>query len=138
MPQAAPSLKLTPRYYSYLKISEGCNHRCTFCIIPSLRGDLVSRPVGSVLAEAENLVKAGVQELLVVSQDTSAYGIDIRREPRLWKGREVVPHMTDLARELGVEPVRVRDRHQPFRTVVTRGSAGIGSATSAEDGALAS
>ena len=94
-------LKLTPRHYSYLKISEGCNHRCSFCIIPSLRGDLVSRRPDAILREAEKLVAAGTKELLVISQDTSAYGIDIRREPRLWKGREVVPHMTDLARELG-------------------------------------
>ena len=95
------SLKLTPRHYSYLKISEGCNHRCSFCIIPSLRGDLVSRRPDAILREAEKLVAAGTKELLVISQDTSAYGIDIRREPRVWKGREVVPHMTDLARELG-------------------------------------
>ena len=94
-------LKLTPRHYSYLKISEGCNHRCAFCIIPSLRGDLVSRRPDAILREAEKLVAAGTKELLVISQDTSAYGVDIRREPRQWKGREVVPHMTDLARELG-------------------------------------
>ncbi len=94
-------LKLTPRHYSYLKISEGCNHRCAFCIIPSLRGDLVSRRPDAILREAEKLVAAGTRELLVISQDTSAYGIDIRKEPRAWKGREVVPHMTDLARELG-------------------------------------
>ena len=94
-------LKLTPRHYSYLKISEGCNHRCSFCIIPSLRGDLVSRRPDAILREAEKLVAAGTRELLVISQDTSAYGIDIRREPRAWKGREVIPHMTDLARELG-------------------------------------
>ena len=94
-------LKLTPRHYSYLKISEGCNHRCTFCIIPSLRGDLVSRRPDAILREAEKLVAAGTKELLVISQDTSAYGVDIRREPRAWKGREVVPSMTDLARELG-------------------------------------
>ncbi len=94
-------LKLTPRHYSYLKISEGCNHRCSFCIIPALRGDLVSRRPDAILREAEKLVAAGTRELLVISQDTSAYGIDIRREPRMWKGREVVPHMTDLARELG-------------------------------------
>ena len=94
-------LKLTPRHYSYLKISEGCNHRCAFCIIPSLRGDLVSRRPDAILREAEKLVAAGTRELLVISQDTSAYGVDIRREPRAWKGREVVPHMTDLARELG-------------------------------------
>ena len=94
-------LKLTPRHYSYLKISEGCNHRCAFCIIPSLRGDLVSRRPDAILREAEKLVAAGTKELLVISQDTSAYGVDIRKEPRQWKGREVVPHMTDLARELG-------------------------------------
>jgi ribosomal protein S12 methylthiotransferase len=94
-------LKLTPRHYSYLKISEGCNHRCSFCIIPALRGDLVSRRPDAILREAEKLVAAGTRELLVISQDTSAYGIDIRREPRMWKGQEVVPHMTDLARELG-------------------------------------
>jgi ribosomal protein S12 methylthiotransferase len=94
-------LKLTPRHYSYLKISEGCNHRCAFCIIPSLRGDLVSRRPDAILREAEKLVAQGTRELLVISQDTSAYGIDIRKEPRAWKGREVIPHMTDLARELG-------------------------------------
>ena len=104
MPGAAvedADLKLTPRHYSYLKISEGCNHRCSFCIIPSLRGDLVSRRPDAILREAEKLVAAGTRELLVISQDTSAYGIDIRREPRTWKGREVAPSMTDLARELG-------------------------------------
>jgi len=94
-------LKLTPRHYSYLKISEGCNHRCSFCIIPALRGDLVSRRPDAILREAEKLVEAGTKELLVISQDTSAYGVDIRKEPRMWKGAEVVPHMTDLARELG-------------------------------------
>ena len=94
-------LKLTPRHYSYLKISEGCNHRCAFCIIPSIRGDLVSRRPDAILREAEKLVAAGTRELLVISQDTSAYGIDIRKQPRMWKGAEVVPHMTDLARELG-------------------------------------
>ncbi|MBB4097373.1 30S ribosomal protein S12 methylthiotransferase RimO [Sphingomonas kyeonggiensis] len=94
-------LKLTPRHYSYLKISEGCNHRCAFCIIPALRGDLVSRRPDAILREAEKLVEAGTKELLVISQDTSAYGVDIRKEPRAWKGGEVIPHMTDLARELG-------------------------------------
>jgi ribosomal protein S12 methylthiotransferase len=94
-------LKLTPRHYSYLKISEGCNHRCAFCIIPQLRGDLVSRRPDAILREAEKLVAAGTKELLVISQDTSAYGIDIRDQPRAWHGREVRPHMTDLARELG-------------------------------------
>jgi ribosomal protein S12 methylthiotransferase len=94
-------LKLTPRHYSYLKISEGCNHRCSFCIIPSIRGDLVSRRPDAILREAEKLVEAGTKELLVISQDTSAYGVDIRHQPRVWKGEEVRAHMTDLARELG-------------------------------------
>ena len=94
-------LKLTPRHYSYLKISEGCNHRCTFCIIPSLRGDLVSRRVDAVLREAEKLVSAGTKELLIISQDTSAYGVDVRHETRTWRGREVRTHMTDLAEALG-------------------------------------
>jgi len=99
-------LKLTPRHYSYLKISEGCNHRCSFCIIPSLRGDLVSRRPDAVLREAEKLVEAGTRELLVISQDTSAYGVDIRHQPRQWngptgQGREVRAHMTDLSAALG-------------------------------------
>ncbi len=94
-------LKLTPRHYSYLKISEGCNHRCAFCIIPSIRGDLVSRRPDAILREAEKLVAAGTKELLVISQDTSAYGVDIRHQPREWHGRQVRAHMTDLARELG-------------------------------------
>ncbi|WP_373487584.1 30S ribosomal protein S12 methylthiotransferase RimO [Blastomonas sp.] len=98
---AGAGIKLTPRHYSYLKISEGCNHRCAFCIIPSLRGDLVSRRIDAVLREAEKLIAAGTRELLVISQDTSAYGVDTRHEPRAWKGREVRAHMTDLARELG-------------------------------------
>lgn len=94
-------LKLTPRHYSYLKISEGCNHRCSFCIIPSLRGDLVSRRPDAILREAEKLIEAGTRELLVISQDTSAYGVDIRHQPRMWHGEEVRAHMTDLSRELG-------------------------------------
>jgi ribosomal protein S12 methylthiotransferase len=93
-------VKLTPRHYAYLKISEGCNHRCTFCIIPSLRGDLVSRPLGEVLAEAERLLRAGVRELLVISQDTSAYGVDVRYRTGFWQGRPVKTRMTELAREL--------------------------------------
>jgi ribosomal protein S12 methylthiotransferase len=97
----AGGLKLTPRHYSYLKISEGCNHRCAFCIIPHLRGDLVSRRPDAILREAEKLVAAGTKELLVISQDTSAYGVDIRHQPRTWKGEEVRAHMTDLSRELG-------------------------------------
>jgi ribosomal protein S12 methylthiotransferase len=96
-----PDVKLTPRHYSYLKISEGCNHSCAFCIIPQLRGKLASRRIDAVLREAEKLVAAGTKELLVISQDTSAYGVDIRHEPRVWKGREVRAHMTDMARELG-------------------------------------
>ncbi|MCB5426152.1 30S ribosomal protein S12 methylthiotransferase RimO [Altererythrobacter sp. CC-YST694] len=94
-------VKLTPRHYSYLKISEGCNHSCAFCIIPQLRGKLVSRRVDAVLREAEKLVAAGTKELLVISQDTSAYGVDVRHEEREWKGHPVRTHMTDLARELG-------------------------------------
>ncbi len=94
-------VKLTPRHYAYLKISEGCNNRCTFCIIPKLRGDLVSRPIGDVLREAEKLAKAGVKELLVISQDTSAYGLDIKYQPSLWKDREVRTRFFELARELG-------------------------------------
>ncbi|HEU5285699.1 MAG TPA: 30S ribosomal protein S12 methylthiotransferase RimO, partial [Sphingomicrobium sp.] len=94
-------LKLTPRHYSYVKIAEGCNHRCAFCIIPSLRGDLVSRRPDAILREAEKLVAAGTRELLVISQDTSAYGVDLRHASWTWRGREVRAHMTDLARELG-------------------------------------
>lgn len=96
-----PDVKLTPRHYSYLKISEGCNHSCSFCIIPQLRGKLASRRIDAVLREAEKLVAAGTRELLVISQDTSAYGVDIRHEPRAFHGREVRAHMTDLSRELG-------------------------------------
>ncbi len=101
-------LKLTPRHYAWLKISEGCNHRCTFCIIPSMRGDLVSRPVGEVLSEAEALVGAGVKELLIVSQDTSAYGVDLKYRTGFWHGRPVRTRMLELARELGGLGVWVR------------------------------
>jgi len=94
-------IKLTPRHYAYLKISEGCNHRCSFCIIPSMRGDLVSRPVGEVMQEAENLVRAGVKELLVISQDTSAYGVDVRYRTGFWSGRPLKTRMTELVRALG-------------------------------------
>jgi ribosomal protein S12 methylthiotransferase len=94
-------VKLTPRHYAYLKISEGCNHRCSFCIIPRLRGDLASREARDVLAEAERLVRAGVKELLVISQDTSAYGVDIRYRESEWRGRKVAARVTDLAAALG-------------------------------------
>lgn len=94
-------IRLTPKHYAYLKISEGCNHRCTFCIIPSMRGDLVSRPVGDVMKEAENLVKSGVKELLVISQDTSAYGVDVRYRTGFWGGRPLKTRMTELCQALG-------------------------------------
>ncbi len=97
----APEVRLTPRHYAYLKISEGCNHRCRFCIIPDLRGRLASRPAGAVLREAERLVAAGTRELVVVSQDTSAYGVDLRHASSPWRGAEVRAHLTDLARGLG-------------------------------------
>jgi ribosomal protein S12 methylthiotransferase len=101
-------IKLTPRHYAYLKISEGCNHRCTFCIIPSMRGDLVSRPIAQVVQEAENLVKAGVKELLVISQDTSAYGVDVKYRTGFVNGRPVRTRMTDLCKALGQLGVWVR------------------------------
>jgi len=97
----AQGVKLTPRHYAYLKISEGCNHKCTFCIIPSLRGKLDSRPVGQVLTEAEGLVNSGVKELLVISQDTSAYGVDLKYRLDFWGGKPVRTRMTELCRELG-------------------------------------
>src|SRR5262244_2895950 len=101
-------IKLTPRHYAYLKISEGCNNRCTFCIIPKLRGDLVSRPAADVLREAERLVKAGVKELLVISQDTSAYGVDIKYAASRWKDRDLRARFLDLASALGELGVWVR------------------------------
>jgi ribosomal protein S12 methylthiotransferase len=101
-------VKLTPRHYAYLKISEGCNHRCSFCIIPSMRGDLASRPIGEVMLEAENLVKAGVKELLVIAQDTSAYGVDLKYRTGFWGGRPVKTKMLDLCRTLGELGVWVR------------------------------
>ncbi len=107
-----PDIKLTPRHYSYLKISEGCNHACSFCIIPSLRGKLASRRIDAVLREAEKLVAAGTRELLVISQDTSAYGVDVRHEERMWKDHAVRTHMTDLARELG--QLRTPDGDTPW------------------------
>jgi ribosomal protein S12 methylthiotransferase len=101
-------IRLTPKHYAYLKISEGCNHRCTFCIIPSMRGDLVSRPIGSVMQEAESLVKAGVKELLVISQDTSAYGVDVKYRTGFWGGRPLRTRMTELCEALGELGVWVR------------------------------
>src|SRR6476620_12325723 len=101
-------IKLTPKHYAYLKISEGCNHRCTFCIIPSMRGDLVSRPIGDVLNEARALFEGGVKELLVISQDTSAYGVDVKYRMGFWKGRPVKTRMTELATALGELGVWVR------------------------------
>ena len=101
-------IKLTPKHFAYLKISEGCNHRCTFCIIPSMRGDLVSRPVGDVMQEAEHLVNAGVKELLVISQDTSAYGVDVKYRTGFWGGRPLKTRMTELAQALGELGVWVR------------------------------
>ena len=101
VPQPVAGQKLTPRHYAYLKISEGCDHRCSFCIIPALRGDHVSRPIGEVLAEAEALVESGVKELLVVAQDTSAYGLDVRYQPGHWRGSEWKANLEGLARGLG-------------------------------------
>jgi len=101
-------IRLTPKHYAYLKISEGCNHRCSFCIIPSMRGDLVSRPIGDVLNEAESLINAGVSEILVISQDTSAYGVDMKFRKGFWNGRPVRTHMTELSKSLGELGVWVR------------------------------
>ena len=101
-------IKLTPKHYAYLKISEGCNHRCSFCIIPSMRGDLVSRPIGEVLVEAERLVESGVRELLVVSQDTSAYGVDLKYRTDFFNGRPLATRLTTLAKELGQLPAWTR------------------------------
>ncbi len=101
-------VRLTPKHFAYLKISEGCNHRCTFCIIPALRGDLVSRPVGDVMQEAENLVNAGVKELLVISQDTSAYGVDVKYRTGFWQGKPLKTRMTELVQALGELGVWVR------------------------------
>jgi ribosomal protein S12 methylthiotransferase len=101
-------IKLTPRHYAYLKISEGCNHRCSFCIIPDMRGDLVSRPIGDVMEEAERLVRAGVRELLVISQDTSAYGVDIKYRTGFWQGRPLKTRMQELCEALGEFGIWVR------------------------------
>jgi ribosomal protein S12 methylthiotransferase len=103
----AQGIKLTPRHYAYLKISEGCNHRCSFCIIPSMRGDLVSRPIGDVLGEAQRLFESGVKELLVISQDTSAYGVDVKYRTGFWDGKPVKARLLDLCEKLG----DLADRH---------------------------
>ena len=111
-------IKLTPRHYAYLKISEGCNHRCSFCIIPSMRGDLVSRPVGDVLDEAQRLARAGVKELLVISQDTSAYGVDVKYRSGFWNGRPVKTRMTELCSALSELGIWVRLHYvYPYPTV---------------------
>lgn len=112
VPQATPHLKLTPKHYSYLKISEGCNHRCAFCIIPQIRGDLVSRRPDAILREAEKLLAQGTRELLVISQDTSAYGLDLKHAAWPYKGGDVRAHMTDLARALG--ELRAPDGTRPW------------------------
>lgn len=104
----AQGVKLTPKHYAYLKISEGCNHRCRFCIIPSLRGDLVSRPIGDVMREAEQLARSGVKELLVISQDTSAYGVDIKYKTDFWNGRPLKSDLYNLASALGDLGIWVR------------------------------
>jgi len=104
----AQGVKLTPRHYAYLKISEGCNHRCTFCIIPSMRGDLVSRPIGEVLREAEQLARAGVKELLVISQDTSAYGVDLKYAPQIWRDAQRRARFYDLCAALGELGIWIR------------------------------
>lgn len=104
----AQGIKLTPRHYAYLKISEGCNHRCKFCIIPSMRGDLVSRPIGDIMQEAEALVRAGVRELLVISQDTSAYGVDLKYKTDFWQGRPLKSNLQTLAETLGEFGIWVR------------------------------
>jgi ribosomal protein S12 methylthiotransferase len=101
-------IRLTPRHYAYLKISEGCNHGCTFCIIPAMRGPLVSRSIAEVMREAENLVQAGTKELLVISQDTSAYGVDVRYRTGFWRGRPLKTRISDLARALGELGVWIR------------------------------
>jgi len=105
-------IRLTPKHFAYVKISEGCNHRCTFCIIPSLRGDLVSRPVGDVMQEAQNLVNAGVKELLVISQDTSAYGVDVKYRTGFWGGKPLKSRMTELAAAMG--DLRTPDGERPW------------------------
>ena len=101
-------VRLTPKHYAYIKISEGCNHKCTFCIIPSMRGKLVSRPIGEIMQEAENLVKSGVSELIIISQDTSAYGVDIKYRPGFWNGRPIKTDLYNLAKSLGELGVWVR------------------------------
>src|SRR5699024_903284 len=101
-------LKLTPQHYAYLKISEGCNHKCSFCIIPSMRGRLASRPLGMVMREAEQLAERGVQELLIISQDTSAYGVDLKYQTDYWRDREYETRLYDLCHALGELGIWVR------------------------------
>ena len=101
-------IRLTPKHYAYIKISEGCNHKCTFCIIPSMRGKLVSRPIGDIMQEAENLVKSGVSELIIISQDTSAYGVDVKYRPGFWNGRPIKTDLYNLAKSLSELGVWVR------------------------------
>ena len=101
-------IRLTPKHYAYIKISEGCNHKCTFCIIPSMRGKLVSRPIGDIMQEAENLVKSGVSELIIISQDTSAYGVDVKYRPGFWNGRPIKTDLFNLAKSLSELGVWVR------------------------------
>jgi len=104
----AQGIRLTPKHYAYIKISEGCNHKCTFCIIPSMRGKLVSRPIGDIMQEAENLVKSGVSELIIISQDTSAYGVDVKYRPGFWNGRPIKTDLYSLAKSLSELGVWVR------------------------------
>ena len=101
-------VRLTPKHYAYIKISEGCNHTCTFCIIPSMRGKLVSRPIGEIMQEAENLVRSGVSELIIISQDTSAYGVDMKYRPGFWNGRPIKSDLYHLAKNLSQLGVWVR------------------------------
>ena len=104
----AQGIRLTPKHYAYIKISEGCNHKCTFCIIPSMRGKLISRPIGEIMQEAENLVKSGVSELIIISQDTSAYGVDVKYRPGFWNGRPIKTDLYNLAQNLSMLGVWVR------------------------------
>jgi ribosomal protein S12 methylthiotransferase len=114
----AQGVRLTPKHYAYIKISEGCNHKCTFCIIPSMRGKLVSRPIGDIMQEAENLVKSGVSELIIISQDTSAYGVDVKYRPGFWNGRPIKTDLYSLAKSLSELGIWVRFHYvYPYRNV---------------------